>query len=248
MDKVPAATISGQAPKPVGALCNSQLQPQQFVSLRGSGRLRPFSGSFHDLLSSCGIVSDAAFPNLFRNFPDNVSTRPTLGPRARISIHLASQSGKLSISCENRIKRKKATFGIGAWGRRVGRHGGAANPPAHRSREAASNAPPAAKAWNSRAHQKKYFSVLARNSVVAGRISTRHTAAYSDHGPGISVSQMISDRNRGPDSLRWIRSWNIACPSEDEKNRQRRSNRSDGAFSAAIPWDTRLRSSTYSLR
>jgi len=111
MDKVPAATISGQAPKPVGALCNSQLQPQQFVSLRGSGRLRPFSGSFHDLLSSCGIVSDAAFPNLFRNFPDNVSTRPTLGPRARISIHLASQSGKLSISCENRIKKRGAAGG-----------------------------------------------------------------------------------------------------------------------------------------
>jgi hypothetical protein len=51
-------------------------------------------------------------------------------------------------------------------------------------------------------HQKKYLSESTRNSVVEGRINTRHTEAYSDHGPSISESQMISDRNRGPVILR----------------------------------------------
>jgi len=48
------------------------------------------------------------------------------------------------------------------------------------------------------AHQKKYLSELARNSVEAGRIRTRHTDANSDQGPGISVSQMTFDWKRGP--------------------------------------------------
>src|ERR1017187_2786678 len=192
--------------------------------------------------SSSASGSDAVFRKLFLGIPGQLAGHCSSSRIARISTrpcHVSENSAARPPPA--RLRQNTPPSPPPPRARRPCKtpppHGGRRFRPIH----------PGSPGWTC-THQKKYLSVLARNSVVAGRIRTRHTEAYSDHGPGISVSQMISDWKRGPVILRWILSWNIACPSEDEKNRQRRSNRSDAVFSAASPWDTRRRSSTYSLR